>query len=500
MKADTPQNKGDSANASCLDYERLPTSLYSKLRTATVARPEVFAFNDALSTSLGLDDAWIDQPENIATLTGQRTLAGGEPLAMAYSGHQFGYYSPLLGDGRAVLVGELADADGAIVDVHLKGSGLTPYSRGGDGKATLGAVVREYLISEAMAGLAIPTTRSLAILITGETVPREHLHPGAILARTAHSHLRVGTFQYAASLDDKSVIKDLTDYTIVRLYPDIDLSSPKRFEVLLRAVARKQADLIAKWMMAGFVHGVMNTDNMTISGETIDYGPCAFMDRFNSSTVFSSIDQNSRYAWNRQPDAAQWNLARLSETLLPFLADTEDTQIETAQRILSEFVADFQSKFFTGFAEKLGIDSNKSEMESFVRKTFTALTEGGVDFTQFFTALTRHAEGESVKSIRDLFLDKDNANNWYTDWQSMSGGPEALSSDQKLLMRKLNPVRIPRNHQVDRAIRLSEAGDRSAFDSLLSSLESPYDEDSRFIEYETPPTPEEEIRQTFCGT
>lgn len=500
MKADAPQSQGDTANASRLDYERLPAILYSNLETEGVEAARVYAFNNPLAASLGLGTDWIEKPQTLYTLTGQQTLAGAKPLAMAYSGHQFGYYSPLLGDGRALLVGELRDADNALVDVHLKGSGLTPYSRGGDGKATLGATIREYLVSEAMAGLNIPTTRSLAILTTGGVVPREELHPGAILARTAHSHIRVGTFQYAASLEDKSVIQDLADYTIDRLFPDIDLTSPKRFEALLRAVTRRQADLIANWMLAGFIHGVMNTDNMTISGETIDYGPCAFMDRFNSDTVYSSIDQNGRYAWNRQPDAAQWNLARFSEALLPFLGDDEDAQIATAQSILSEFVTDFQSKFFAGFSVKLGIDPATPDAENFVRTTFNAMTQGGVDFTLFFNALTRHTEGDPSSTVLALFQDEILATEWYENWQAKSGGVKALSSQQIENMRALNPVRIPRNHQVDKAIKLAEAGDITLFDEMVEALTSPYTENSRFSAFETPPLPEEEIRQTFCGT
>lgn len=478
-------------------YLSLPDTLYAPLPLTGFPDPAIFAFNDGLATRLGLSLG--DLGEDAAKLLSGATMAEGQkPVAMAYSGHQFGQYAPLLGDGRAMLIGEACDGYGRLHEVHLKGSGLTPYSRGGDGKATLGAAVREYLVSETMAALGVETSRSLAITTTGERIMRQTASPGAVLARTARSHLRVGTFQYTAANHDDDALRALADFAIERLDPDLATSAPDRYAQFLTRVADRQAKLIAGWMSFGFIHGVMNTDNMTLSGETIDYGPCAFMDRFHPAKVFSSIDHYGRYAWNKQPEIGLWNLSRLAEAMLPLFAIDEADQIKTAEAALKHYPETFRQTWTQTMARKLGLPSGNHD--DFINDTLSAFMEGTTDFTRVFTALTRHANHADPSAVIAQFDQTQSAQTWLDQWTTMTGGPAAIGSDAKALMRVSNPVRIARNHRVEAAIAAAEVGEKSPFETLLAAIARPFEEDARFEVYETAPEPDEIVHQTFCGT
>lgn len=479
------------------EYTKLPDALYAPLPYTSFSKPEVFVLNDALAQDLQIPTDWLKQ-EAESLLTGRQTAHAHPPVAMAYSGHQFGNYAPLLGDGRAMLIGDAKESDGTLHEVHLKGSGLTPYSRGGDGKATLGAAVREYVVSEAMAGLGVPTSRSLAIMTTGETIMRQTPAPGAILTRTARSHLRVGTFQYTAANHDEGTLRALADFAIERLDSELKSGGADRYAQFLAKVAERQAKLIAQWMSFGFIHGVMNTDNMTLSGETIDYGPCAFMDAFHPAKVFSSIDHYGRYAWNKQPEIGLWNLSRLAEAMLPLFAEDEAKQIEIAEGALKEYPNIFKAGWTDRMIQKLGLPEGNHD--DFINDTLTALMDGKVDFTRFFTALTRLVEGGDRGGVVAEFERADQGKDWLEKWTGITGGPNALGDDKKQNMRASNPVRIARNHQVEKAIIDAESGERGAFDSLLEALKTPFSERSEYEAYEAAPEPEEIVHQTFCGT
>jgi len=430
------------------------------------------------------------------------TLAGNDadpissPVAMAYSGHQFAHWVPLLGDGRAHMLGQMKSNVGSLIDVQLKGSGRTHYSRGGDGRATLGSVLREYLISEAMAGLGIPTTRSLAIIKTGDTVQREKITPGAILVRTASSHIRVGTFQYASDTQEISVIKALADFVINHHFPELEQHNDK-YVALLSEVINQQAELVAQWMLVGFIHGVMNTDNMSIVSETIDYGPCAFMDTFKPNRVFSSIDRNGRYAWDQQANIAVWNLSRLAETLLPLL----DLETESGVKVLEEQLAEFIPKFnFTlrqGMLKKFGFYQPADKHLEFTSDSLTMLSEQKIDFTLFFNYLTNLQKGDDDEPLLELFTERDKGIAWLNKWRHLkSDNPEI-----RIAMRRANPVFIARNHQVEKAIRAAEDnGDFSLFKRLAKSLANPFEVSPDNEEFQSPPLPEEIVTQTFCGT
>ncbi len=479
-------------------FMTLPGLFYDANTGADYPAPAIALVNERLAGAMAIDHGWFDSEEAIAVLSGQSTLHGNAPVAMAYAGHQFGHYNPLLGDGRALLVGELTDADGAGHELHLKGSGPTRFSRGGDGRATIGAAIREYIVSEAMACLGVPTTRALAILTTGERVVRQQGPvPGAILARTARCYVRVGTFQYAAALGERDLVRSLADFVIERLFPEIVGDGPERYLMLLKSAALAQADLIAKWMSLGFIHGVMNTDNMALSGETIDYGPCAFMEQFHPARVFSSIDHHGRYAWNRQGEIGLWNLSRLAEALLPLFSDDQEKAVEMATQTLAIYAPAFEAAFQSGMAAKLGL-ADGSDGSGLVPKTFSVMTEGRVDFTRFFRALTRHAESHDPDSLFDLFDRPDIARTWLEEWQALVGpvGGVRLSA-----MQQANPVRIPRNHRVEQAIIAAEQnGDFGPTAQLIAALSDPYTESEAFAAFEAAPTPGEEVRQTFCGT
>ena len=452
-----------------------------KTEPTAVSKPELVRLNEGLAGELGLDVDWLKSAEGVAMLSGNGMPEGAEPLAQAYAGHQFGGWSPQLGDGRAILLGEVLDRGGVRRDLQLKGSGRTAFSRGGDGRATLGSVVREYLVSEAMVGLGVPATRALAVVATGDRVPRQEFHPGGILTRVAASHLRVGTFQYFFAQSDFDALRELADYAIARHYPEAaEAESP--YLTLFENIALAQASLIAKWMSLGFIHGVMNTDNMAISGETIDFGPCAFVDVFHPAKVFSSIDRHGRYAWANQPNAGHWNLERLGDAFAPLIADDMETAKALVGEVLEKYLAAFKEAFYGAFVAKLGIETLGDEEIDFVTATLEMMAERELDFTVFFRQLTLAAEGGEAPDCPAEWLER---------WQRFSGG------ERVPLMRSNNPVFIPRNHRVEEAIVAAEAGDFAPFHELAEALRDPFVENSK---YEEPPTEDEVVCETFCGT
>ncbi|MFZ0230990.1 MAG: YdiU family protein, partial [Mycobacterium sp.] len=453
---------------------------------------QLLALNQQLAGELGLDADWLGGPDGLRFLVGALLPSGAEPVAQAYAGHQFGGYVPRLGDGRAMLLGELADADGLLRDIHLKGSGRTPFARGGDGLAAVGPMLREYIVSEAMHALAVPTTRSLAVVATGRPVQRETLLPGAVLTRVAASHLRVGSFQYAAATGDLDLLRRLADHAIARHYPGAAMTE-NPYLALFEAVAAVQAALIAQWMLIGFVHGVMNTDNMTISGETIDYGPCAFMEAYNPDTVFSSIDQWCRYAYDNQPAVAGWNLARFAESLLPLLADTVDEGIALAENAFGVFRAQYDATWTTGMRAKLGLaaDIDAETVTSLVDEVLALLTESRVDYTSFFRGLSQAARGHA-EPTRGLFVNLAGVDDWISRWQALV--PDAA------LMDRSNPIYIPRNHLVEEALTAATAGDLKPLQQLLTAVSAPFDERAGFDRYAAPAPEDFGDYRTFCGT
>ncbi|MCQ6275730.1 YdiU family protein [Bacillus sp. V3B] len=474
-------------------YARLPKSFFTHLNPTPVRSPELIIFNDSLATSLGLNVQALQGEEGVAVLGGNRIPEGAFPLAQAYAGHQFGHFT-MLGDGRAVLLGEQINSLGERVDIQLKGSGRTVYSRGGDGRAALGPMLREYIISEAMHALGIPTTRSLAVVTTGESVIRETDLPGAILTRVAASHLRVGTFQYVAKWGTVEEIQVLADYTLKRHFPDVEVDE-SRYLSLLQEVIKRQAVLIAKWQLVGFIHGVMNTDNMTISGETIDYGPCAFMDDYDPATVFSSIDIQGRYAYGNQPHIAVWNLARFAETLLPLLHDDQDQAVKLAQDALSGFTELYQSNWLAGMRAKLGVFNEEQEDEALIEDLLSMMQKYRADYTNTFRALT-------FDNLKDTVLfETSEFTQWYELWQARLGRQEEPKESSHQLMRNSNPAVIPRNHRVEEALEAAvEQGDNSVMERLLDVLSRPYAHSPEQADYCTLPAPSNRPYRTFCGT
>lgn len=467
-------------------YARLPERFYARLPATPVAAPRLLRLNTALAAELGLDAAMLASPAGVAALAGNLVPEGAEPIAQAYAGHQFGGFSPQLGDGRAILLGEVVRPDGARRDIQLKGSGTTPWSRRGDGRAGLGPVLREYIISEAMAALGIPTTRSLAVVATGEDVYRETPVPGAVLTRIAASHIRVGTFQYFAARGDHEAVGILAEYARARHHPQAD--GPLG---LLRAVVAAQAGLIARWMLVGFIHGVMNTDNTTISGETIDYGPCAFMDAHDPATVLSSIDYGGRYAYANQPKMAHWNLCRLAEALLAILPGDEAAQMEAAQAALAEFAPAFHAAYLGGLSEKLGLPARDDEL---TQALLRVMAEQGADFTLTFRGLCDMAESDD--RVRALFADAADFDAWALRWRDALGGTAPAAA-----MRAKNPAFIPRNHMVEEAIAAAvERDDLAPFERLVEVLARPFEDQPDAPRHARPPRAEERVLATFCGT
>ncbi|MGD6901516.1 protein adenylyltransferase SelO [Bacillus infantis] len=471
-------------------YARLPKMFFTSQDPNPVEAPELAILNGPLAASLGLDDEELQSAESISILAGNEMPEGAAPLAQAYAGHQFGHFN-MLGDGRALLIGEQITPEGDRFDIQLKGSGRTPYSRGGDGRAALGPMLREYIISEAMHSLGIPTTRSLAVVTTGEMIRRETMLPGAILTRIADSHLRVGTFQFAAQFGEKEDVKALADYAISRHYPEIEGEEQPYLE-LLKAVIRRQASLIAQWQLAGFIHGVMNTDNMTISGETIDYGPCAFMDTYNPETVFSSIDVQGRYAYGNQPYMAGWNLARLAESLLVLLHDDQDQAVEIAQKEISGFMDIYQGNWLEGMGAKLGIFSVEKEDGALVDELLSLMKDHQADFTNTFRALTIGRE--------TALEGKPGFAGWHDKWKSRLAKQDRAPEDIKTLMQNSNPAVIPRNHRVEEALEAAVEGDYSLMGRLLNVLAKPYAHAEAAEEYCTGPDDDGKGYVTYCGT
>lgn len=474
-------------------YARLPKSFFSSINLNPVRSPKLAILNDTLATSLGLNVEALQSSDSVEVFAGNRIPEGAFPLAQAYAGHQFGHFT-MLGDGRALLLGEQITPGGERVDIQLKGSGRTPYSRRGDGRAALGPMLREYIISEAMHALGIPTTRSLAVVTTGESVFRETQQPGAILTRVAASHLRVGTFQYIANWGTVQELQTLADYTLQRHFPGSDNAS-NRYLFLLQEVIKRQADLIAKWQLVGFIHGVMNTDNMALSGETIDYGPCAFMDTYDPATVFSSIDMQGRYAYGNQPYIAGWNLARFAEALLPLLHDNEEQAVELAQDAISVFNELYDKHWLTGMRAKLGIFNEETEDQSLIEGLLSMMQKHHADYTNTFRALTFNTLEDTVLFGTPEF------NQWYELWQARLSRQQESKDSSHELMRSSNPAIIPRNHRVEEALEAAvKQGDYSVMQRLLHVLSRPYAHSCEQADYSTLPAPSSRPYQTFCGT
>ncbi len=475
-------------------YARLPERFYARLPPTPVAAPRLLQLNLALATELGLDAAALATEAGVQVLAGNLVPPGAEPLAQAYAGHQFGHFNPQLGDGRAILLGEVVTPGGHRRDLQLKGSGPTPWSRGGDGRAAVGPVLREYLVSEAMHALGIPTTRALAAVATGEEVFREIPVPGAVLTRVAASHLRVGTFQYFAARGDTEAVRTLVDHAIARHYP-----AARDARDLLEQVMVRQAGLVAQWMLVGFIHGVMNTDNCAISGETIDYGPCAFMDAYDPNTVFSSIDHAGRYRYGQQPRIVHWNLARLAEALLPLLAEDTDQAVAIAQQVLAGFGDSFQAAWLGGLGRKLGLAEPREGDEALAQDLLAAMAAGGADFTMAFRTLAAAADGDPVP-LRDQFLDRAALEEWLPRWHARLAAEPMPPAARRAAMLAANPAVMPRNHLVEQALEAAVAGDDLApFEALLAAVRRPF-ETPADPRYGVPDPDGNPGFQTFCGT
>ena len=482
-------------------YARLPDRFYARVSPTPVRAPRLISLNTELALNLGLDPDCLAGPEGLEVLAGRGVPKAAEPIAMAYAGHQFGHFVPQLGDGRAILLGEVVDRQGVRHDVQLKGSGRTPFSRSGDGRAALGPVLREYVVSEAMAALGIPTTRSLAAVMTGETVARETLLPGAVLTRVATSHIRIGTFQFFAARDDLEGLRLLADHVISRLYPEA-AHADRPYRSLLELVTVRQAELIARWLLVGFIHGVMNTDNMSIAGETIDYGPCAFMDEYHPAKVFSSIDQQGRYAFANQPQIATWNLARFAETLLPLLDEEQQKAIEQAEDVLERFSARFEARYSAGMRQKLGFSTEAHGDLELAGEFLSLLATNQVDFTLAFRRLSDAADRPDAEaSLRSLFVDEQPFETWVRRWRSRLAQEPDHRDAPGVRMRAVNPAFIPRNHRIEAMIEAAvDREDFAPFDQLLLVLAKPFENQACFSRYMEPPQPNERVCQTFCGT
>lgn len=474
-------------------YIGLPKKFYTRQEATPVSSPELVILNKALAKSLGLDVSNLESRQALDIFAGNRSPGGSMPIAQAYAGHQFGYFT-MLGDGRALLLGEHITPRGQRFDIQLKGSGRTPYSRGGDGRAALGPMLREYIISETLYSLGVPTTRSLAVVTTGEEIIRETPLPGAILTRVAASHIRVGTFEYILEYGDVEELRQLADYTIERHFPGI-IDHEDRYLALLREVIEGQARLISKWQLIGFIHGVMNTDNMTISGEAIDFGPCAFMDVYNPKTVFSSIDRNGRYAYENQPKIGAWNLARFAETLLPLLHEDEDMAIKIATEEISTYYDIYNSLWTEGVRAKLGLFGEDTEDLDIIEDLLKLMEDNEADFTNTFRGLTMGEFSEVELFVTPEFVQ------WRDRWELRLGRQRQSMEESKELMQNSNPAVIPRNHRVEEALEAAvERGDYSVMEKLLAVLSNPYAYSTAQDEYSKLPPPSTCPYKTFCGT
>ena len=479
-------------------FARLPQRFFARQAPTPVANPKLIAWNRDLAGDLGLDPEFLASQRGVDILSGNALASGSEPIAMAYAGHQFAHFVPQLGDGRAILLGEVIDHAGLRRDIQLKGAGRTPFSRSGDGRAALGPVLREYLVSEAMAALGIPTTRALAVVTTGETVARETALPGAILTRVAASHIRIGTFQYFASRGDHEGVRILADYTIARHYPNaVEAENPYR--ALLDGVIARQAHLIARWLLVGFIHGVMNTDNMAISGETIDFGPCAFLDAYDPTKSFSAIDQRGRYAYGAQPQIAQWNLARFAETLLPLLGAQEADAVTAAQDALGRFAEIFQNAYAAGLSAKLGLAQSREGDTALAQDLLALMAANGADFTLTFRGLSDEWYG--IGPTRELFADPQSFDQWSSRWRLRLAEEGQDGRVTAGAMRAVNPAFIPRNHRIEAVIAAAVQGaDFAPFETLAKVLLNPFAEQPEFAAYREAPRPDQVVEQTFCGT
>ena len=491
-------------------YARLPERFYARVAPARVREPRLVKVNYALAELLGVDPAQLDSPEGAQIFSGNVVPEKAASIALAYAGHQFGGFVPQLGDGRAILLGETVGVDGKRRDIQLKGSGPTPFSRNGDGRAALGPVLREYIVSEAMAALGIPTTRTLAAVSTGEPVYREEVLPGAVLTRVAASHIRVGTFEYFGARRDLEALASLTNYALARHHAratdngdDVAQSALKLFDRVLEA----QASLVARWLGVGFVHGVMNTDNTSISGETIDYGPCAFLDEYDPEKKFSSIDHGGRYAFANQPRIAQWNLARFAETLLPLISERQDEAVRLATERLERFPVVFEAHYTAVMRAKLGLLPHAELPETdendraLVADLLTRMASSAVDYTVFFRELCAAAEDPSADArVAALFAEPQTFHAWGESWRHRMRDDSITAAERANAMRQANPAFIPRNHRVEQAIAAAMSGDFEPFETMLRVLSRPYDDQPEFAHLAIPPRPEERVRATFCGT
>lgn len=483
-------------------YARLPERFFTRQLPVPVRKAGIIRINYELAAQLGFDPEWLESEQGAAFIAGNFVPEGADPVATVYAGHQFGGWNPQLGDGRAILMGEVIDKHGERHDVQLKGSGRTPYSRGGDGRAPLGPVLREYLVSEAMAVLGVPTTRALGAVTTGEWVRRDRQLPGAVLARVAKSHIRIGTIQYFASKKDQEGVSLLVDHVQQRHYPDIkDTENPVR--AMLDGIITRQAELVAQWQSLGFIHGVMNTDNMLLSGETVDYGPCAFMDDFNAGKVFSSIDHGGRYAYQNQPHIAHWNLSILTQALLPFLDENPDQALASGQAAIDAFPVLYQSAFQKRMFKKLGLTESNDESVKLVQQLFSLMQESQTDFTLTFRYLSDLVDPDNASGggIGPIFELPDIFNPWVDRWKNQLAAASLPTANRQAAMYAVNPVFIPRNHLVEEAIQAAETqGDFEPFEQLSDVLQSPFDYDPSKSNFAIPPQPEQVVSQTFCGT
>ncbi len=492
-------------------YASLGPSFYVETLPSPVANPTLIKFNEDLAEALGISTSDLD-PDDLATFfAGNRIADGSVPLAMAYAGHQFGNFVPQLGDGRALLLGEVASPDGDYFDVQLKGSGPTAYSRNGDGRAALGPVLREYLVSEAMATLGVPTTRALAAVTTGEDVVRDRLLPGGVITRVAKSFVRVGTFQYFAGRGDLDAVRKLADYVIEHNYPQL-CDAQNSYVDLFKAVVDAQAVLIAQWMRLGFIHGVMNTDNMSIAGETIDYGPCAFMDEYKHNKVFSSIDRDGRYAYNNQPAIGLWNLTRLAECIAPLFSQDEDSAVEVAKDILTTYQPAYEQHWLANMRAKCGLTTDvdkaiANEDKVLIESLLDIMAQHQADFTQTFFYLSQsklqssEPTSKQDSALPDLFGRATQFNDWFRKWRQRLSYETISEEQRQATMQAVNPVYISRNHQIEAAIRAAEDhNDFSVFHDLLEVLQSPYTQQEGKDKYMLPPQADEVVKQTYCGT
>lgn len=484
-------------------FSRLSSVFYRRTQPEAVSKPELIAFNHGLSEQLGIDVSTLTPHDLASVFSGNQLPEGADPLAMVYAGHQFGHFSPQLGDGRALLLGEVVDSSGQRLDIQLKGSGRTPYSRNGDGRAWLGPVLREYLVSEAMHALGVPGTRALAAVATGDTVYREQPYPGAVLTRVSNSHIRVGTFQYFAATKAYDALRELADYTLARHYPDID-PGQRPYHTLLETVIERQVKLVSHWQSIGFIHGVMNTDNASITGDTIDFGPCAFMDTFHPATVFSAIDHGGRYAWHNQPAITHWNMVQLAQALLPLFGTNAEQSIEEAQSIVDQVPIQFTQALNARWKEKLGLsDSTDSDVDQLVTDLLTTMEQGEADFNRVFRELctvTQDSTDAHNQHFLSLFTEPQAASAWLARWQSAVTSLGLSDAERCRQMQAINPRYIPRNHQIERLISAGVDGDFSVFDEFRRVLATPFDEQHDQLTWSLPPQPEERVTQTFCGT